>query len=43
MMSAKECADRYFEFGCLYDMSIEVEGAGGTSVVQVLQEQSFPT
>ncbi|KND92999.1 hypothetical protein TOPH_02247 [Tolypocladium ophioglossoides CBS 100239] len=36
-------ADRFFEFGCLYDLTVDVLPASGTTVVQVLQEQAFPT
>lgn len=43
MACAKRTLDRYFEFGCLYDMAIDVAGTGGASVLQVSQEQSFPT
>uniref|UniRef100_A0A8H7TTL0 Uncharacterized protein n=1 Tax=Bionectria ochroleuca TaxID=29856 RepID=A0A8H7TTL0_BIOOC len=35
--------DRFFEFGCLYDLSVEVLPAAQTTVVQVLREQTFPT
>ncbi|KAF7550040.1 hypothetical protein G7046_g8142 [Stylonectria norvegica] len=35
--------DGFFEFGCLYDLNIEILPTPGTSVLQVLREQSFPT
>ncbi|PNY29381.1 Uncharacterized protein TCAP_00706 [Tolypocladium capitatum] len=35
--------DRFFEFGCLYNLTVDVLPASGTTVVQVLQEQAFPT
>ncbi|CAH0048788.1 unnamed protein product [Clonostachys solani] len=35
--------DRFFEFGCLYDLSVEVLPAAQTTVIQVLREQTFPT
>ncbi|KAH6895487.1 hypothetical protein B0T10DRAFT_557695 [Thelonectria olida] len=31
-----------FEFGSLYDLSVEVLPTGNSSILQVLQEQSFP-
>ncbi|POR37641.1 Uncharacterized protein TPAR_02161 [Tolypocladium paradoxum] len=36
-------ADRFFEFGCLYDLTVDILPASGTTIVQVLQEQAFPT
>lgn len=36
-------ADRFFEFGCLYDLTVDVLPVSGTTVVQVLPEQAFPT
>jgi hypothetical protein len=36
-------SDRYFEFGCLYDLTVQILPANGTTVVQVLKEQDFPT
>lgn len=35
--------DRYFEFGCLYDLTVQILPANGTTVVQILKEQNFPT
>ncbi|PHH87518.1 hypothetical protein CDD83_8746 [Cordyceps sp. RAO-2017] len=35
--------DRFFEFGCLYDLSVEVSPTPGSTVIQVIQEQAFPT
>lgn len=35
--------DRYFEFGCLYDLTVEILPMSGNTIVQVLGEQSFPT
>ncbi|KFA51685.1 hypothetical protein S40293_02778 [Stachybotrys chartarum IBT 40293] len=35
--------DRFFEYGCLYDLSIDIVPMPGTRVVQVLGEQHFPT
>lgn len=35
--------DRFFEFGCLFDLTVEVLPTDGTSITQVLREQPFPT
>lgn len=35
--------DRFFEFGCLYDLSIEILPCQGSSIVQVMGEHIFPT
>lgn len=35
--------DRYFEFGCLYDLTVQILPASGSTVLQVLKEQDFPT
>jgi hypothetical protein len=35
--------DRYFEYGCLYDLNIDIQPCQGSSVRQVLGEQTFPT
>lgn len=36
-------ADRFFEFGCLYDLGVEVLPTAESTIVQVVQEQAFPT
>lgn len=36
-------ADRYFDFGCLYDLTAEVHSTQDATVVEVIQEQSWPT
>lgn len=38
-----EIIDRFFEFGCLYDLNIDILPCQGSSVAQVLGEQKFPT
>ncbi|KAG6015499.1 hypothetical protein E4U54_003430 [Claviceps lovelessii] len=35
--------DRYFDFGCLYDLTAEVYSTQDATVVEVIQEQSWPT
>ncbi|KAG6301472.1 hypothetical protein E4U09_005201 [Claviceps aff. purpurea] len=35
--------DRYFDFGCLYDLTAEVHSTQDATVVEVIQEQSWPT
>lgn len=35
--------DRFFEFGCLYDLNIDIMPYEGSFVAQVLGEQKFPT
>ncbi|KAM4056842.1 hypothetical protein HRG_003705 [Hirsutella rhossiliensis] len=35
--------DRFFEFGCLYDLSVEILPTTESAIVQVVQEQAFPT
>ncbi|PHH71205.1 hypothetical protein CDD82_6679 [Ophiocordyceps australis] len=35
--------DRFFEFGCLYDLTVQVLPTAGTRVVAIMQEQAFPT
>ncbi|KAG6008376.1 hypothetical protein E4U21_004580 [Claviceps maximensis] len=35
--------DRYFDFGCLYDLTAEVQSTQDATVVEVIQEQSWPT
>ena len=35
--------DRFFHFGCLYDLMVDILPAAGTTVIQVLKEQIFPT
>ena len=32
-----------FEFGCLYDLNVEILRTGSTAILQTLTEQSFPT
>ncbi|PFH60948.1 hypothetical protein XA68_18523 [Ophiocordyceps unilateralis] len=36
-------ADRFFEYGCLYDLSVAIEPTPGSTIVRVIQEQAFPT
>ncbi|KJZ79900.1 hypothetical protein HIM_00614 [Hirsutella minnesotensis 3608] len=35
--------DRFFEYGCLYDLTVEVLPTSESTVMQVVQEQAFPT
>ncbi|KAG8425319.1 hypothetical protein J3458_002032 [Metarhizium acridum] len=35
--------DRFFDFGCLYDLTVEVSAVPGTAILEVVQEQSWPT
>ncbi|KAG6234183.1 hypothetical protein E4U26_005919 [Claviceps purpurea] len=35
--------DRFFDFGCLYDLTAEVHSTQDATVVEVIQEQSWPT
>lgn len=35
--------DRFFDFGCLYDLTVEVHSANEADIVEVIQEQSWPT
>ncbi|KAG5981963.1 hypothetical protein E4U55_002471 [Claviceps digitariae] len=35
--------DRYFDFGCLYDLTAEVQSTQDATIVEVIQEQSWPT
>ncbi|PHH65345.1 hypothetical protein CDD81_2757 [Ophiocordyceps australis] len=35
--------DRFFEFGCLYDLTVQVLPTAGTRLVTIMQEQAFPT
>ncbi|ODA78032.1 hypothetical protein RJ55_06635 [Drechmeria coniospora] len=34
---------RFFEYGCLYDLTVEIVPTAGTSIVQSFEEQAFPT
>ncbi|OAA47708.1 hypothetical protein NOR_02198 [Metarhizium rileyi] len=35
--------DRFFDFGCLYDLTMEVSAVPGTAILDVVHEQSWPT
>ncbi|KJK80256.1 hypothetical protein H634G_04495 [Metarhizium anisopliae BRIP 53293] len=35
--------DRFFDFGCLYDLTVEVSAVPGTAILEVVHEQSWPT
>ncbi|KAG9259283.1 uncharacterized protein F5Z01DRAFT_746602 [Emericellopsis atlantica] len=35
--------DRFFDHGCLYDLTVDVLPVQDTSILQVITEQSFPT
>lgn len=35
--------DRFFEHGCLYDLTVEVLPMEGSTIINVLREQVFPT
>ncbi|RDA84689.1 hypothetical protein CP532_2773 [Ophiocordyceps camponoti-leonardi (nom. inval.)] len=35
--------DRFFEYGCLYDLTVDIEPTPGWTIVQIIQEQAFPT
>ncbi|RCI09566.1 hypothetical protein L249_4049 [Ophiocordyceps polyrhachis-furcata BCC 54312] len=35
--------DRFFEYGCLYDLTVDIEPTPGWTMVQTIQEQAFPT
>jgi hypothetical protein len=35
--------DRFFEYGCLYNLTVDVTPTARTTICKVLREQSFPT
>ncbi|RDA90864.1 hypothetical protein CP533_3227 [Ophiocordyceps camponoti-saundersi (nom. inval.)] len=35
--------DRFFEYGCLYDLTVDIDPTPGWTIVQIIQEQAFPT
>lgn len=37
------CTDRFFEYGCLYDLTVEALPSEQVTIVQILREQPFPT